>query len=103
MKQKTDEHVSHRVHQSIEPTTRIPPVIDESNDLSSLLLSQTNDGRIKINNIEEDTNARCKFNGYSNKEIAIMILIACLTNILFFFQYGDMIYMVNVLLSYVFA
>ena len=95
MKPNTDAHASHRIIQSIETTTRTPPAIDESNDLSSLLLSQTSDGRIKINNIEEDTNARCTFNGYSNKEIAIMILIACLTNFIFFFKYGDLIYMVN--------
>ncbi len=65
-----------------------------ANDTAHLsnLLTHTHDGRIVINKVDEEANAACKFNGYSNHEILIMFLIALLTCLLFYFRNSQLIY-----------
>ncbi len=69
---------------------------EKTNDLASLL-SQSGDGRIEIDKLDADSNAACKFNGYSNKEILIMFLTALITNLFFFFKQSQYIYGVFIL------
>lgn len=45
----------------------------------------TSGGQIKISS-DENINGNCKFNGYSNNEIAIMFLLAFATSLLFYFE-----------------
>lgn len=94
----SDDHFNNR--KATKPSILFNKPIDKEKTQDFGKLSRLNNDRLLGTNNEVDMSSKCKFNGYSNKEITIMFLIALMTSLLFFFDKSQYLYNVCYLSNY---